>query len=126
MFPEIGTRREQVATPRILQKTLSPAQKIYSAYDRKLLAEYAAIKKFRFAVEGRTFTIYTNHKPLTFAFQQKTDKCSPRQFRYLDYIAQFSTDIRHIRGMENIVADKLSRIETESQGFEYHQLKEAQ
>lgn len=33
-----------------------------------------------------------------------------RQARQLDYIAQMTTDIRHIAGTDNIVADMLSRI----------------
>lgn len=41
-------------------KTLFPSQKKYSAYDRELLAIYSAIKKFRRAVEGRAFTMYTD------------------------------------------------------------------
>jgi hypothetical protein len=46
-----------------------------------------------------------------YAFNQNLDKCSPRQFRHLDYIGQFTTDIRYIRGQDNNVADALSRIE---------------
>lgn len=61
-------------------------------------------------LEGREFFINTDHKPLVYAFNQKSDKASPRQLRHLDYIAQFSTDIRHIAGAENITADFLSRI----------------
>ena len=62
-------------------------------------------------LEDRHFTILTDHKPLTFAFHQKRDKCSPRQFNQLDFISQFTTDIRHISGQDNIVADTLSRLE---------------
>ncbi|GFW35979.1 RNA-directed DNA polymerase from mobile element jockey [Trichonephila clavipes] len=39
------------------------------------------------------------------------DKCSPRQWRHLDFISQFSTDVRHINGTHSAVADALSRIE---------------
>lgn len=42
-------------------------------------------------LEGRQFTIYTDHKPLTFAFRQKADKASPRQSRQLEFISQFTT-----------------------------------
>ncbi|GFT92055.1 hypothetical protein NPIL_676931 [Nephila pilipes] len=49
-------------------KTLSPAQRSYSAYDRELLAAYMAIKYFRHMVEGRSFTLFTDHKPLVYAF----------------------------------------------------------
>ncbi|XP_052890336.1 uncharacterized protein K02A2.6-like [Anopheles moucheti] len=52
------------------------------------------------------------HKPLVYAFKQSLDKASPRQARHLDFIGQFSTDIRHVEGKENVTADLLSRIET--------------
>ena len=42
----------------------------------------------------------------------KSDRYSPRQGRQLDYISQFTSNIRHIHGMDNVVADALSRIET--------------
>jgi len=61
-------------------------------------------------LEARHFTILTDHKPLTFAFHQKRDKCSPRQFNHLDFISQFNTDNRHISGQDNVVADALSRV----------------
>jgi cleavage and polyadenylation specificity factor subunit 1 len=61
-------------------KKMSPAQQKYSAYNRELLAIYEAVKYFRHMVEARHFAIFTDHKPLTYAFSQKRDKCSPRQF----------------------------------------------
>ena len=93
-------------------RKLSNAQKKYSPYDRELLAIYEAIKHFRFMVEARTFTVFTDHKPLTHAFSSRRDNCSPRQFRYLDYISQFTTNIQHISGEQNVVADALSRVES--------------
>jgi hypothetical protein len=90
---------------------LTGAERKYSAYDRELLAIYKGILHFRHFLEGRKFSIYTDHKPLTFAFSQKPEKCSPRQCRQLDLISQFSTDIRHVKGEQNIIADFLSRIE---------------
>ncbi|GBM63562.1 hypothetical protein AVEN_3811-1 [Araneus ventricosus] len=46
-----------------------------------------------------------------FAFCQKTDKFSPRQSRQLEFLAQFSTNIRHVSGEANTVADAFSRID---------------
>jgi cleavage and polyadenylation specificity factor subunit 1 len=63
-------------------------------------------------LEARHFIIFTDHKPITFAFQQKRDKSSLRQFNHLNFVAQFTTDIRHISGQDNIVADALSRVES--------------
>lgn len=90
---------------------LSGAQTKYSPYDLELLAVYEAIKYFRHMVEARTFAIFTDHKPLTFAFTRSKENCSPRQFRHLDFISQFTTDLRYIPGKKNVVADALSRVE---------------
>ena len=91
-------------------KQLKPSEKRYSAFDRELLAIYLAIKHFRYFVEGRNFFILTDHKPLTFALSNKPDRYSPRQSRHLDYISQFTSDIRHVHGSDNPVADALSRL----------------
>ena len=93
-------------------RKLNTAEQGYSTYDRELLACYLSIKHFRYMLECRPFTIFTDHKPLTFAFVQRTDRCSPRQQRHLEFIGQFSTDIQHIKGSKNSVADALSRIST--------------
>lgn len=107
-------------------RKLQPAQTKYSAFDRELLAIYQSIRQFRHHLEGRSFTVFTDQKPLTFAFRQKPEKCSPRQFRYLDFIGQFTTDIRHISGKDNVVADAMSRIDAVSEGINFDDLAQAQ
>ena len=92
-------------------RQLSPTETRYSTYDRELLAIYLAVKYFRYFVEGRQFYILTDHKPLTYTFSTHSDRYSPRQVRHLDFIYQFTTDIRHVRGPENPVADALSRVQ---------------
>lgn len=92
-------------------RKLSPSQQKYSPYDRELLAIYESIKYFRHMLEARHFVVFTDHKPLSYAFSERKAICSPRQYRHLDYISQFTTDIRHISGKDNVVADPLSRIE---------------
>ncbi|KAH8266535.1 hypothetical protein KR026_004912, partial [Drosophila bipectinata] len=93
------------------KKKFTSTQKKYSTYDRELTAIYQAILHFKYALEGRNFVIFTDHKPLMYAFSQNSEKASPRRARQLDFISQFSTDIRHISGEENNVADLLSRID---------------
>ena len=51
-------------------------------------------------------------EPLIFALQSHSDRYSPRQLRHLDFISQFTSDIRHVNGTDNCVADALSQIET--------------
>ena len=63
-------------------RKLSDSEKKYSAFDRELLAAYSATKHFRHFLEGRIFTLYTDHKPLTTALTSQADR-SPRQTRHL-------------------------------------------
>jgi cleavage and polyadenylation specificity factor subunit 1 len=94
-------------------KKLTQTETKYSTFDRELLAIYLTIKHFRHHLEGNTFIVYTDHKPLTSALHSKTER-SPRQTRHLEFISQFTSDIRHIKGTDNVVADALSRTEIEA------------
>jgi len=91
-------------------KKFSPTQENYSTYDRELQTIYSGLKFFQQLVEGRKLLIKTDHKPLTYAFLQKSSKSTPRQTRQLDFISQFSTEIIYIKGDNNIIADALSRM----------------
>lgn len=105
---------------------LSQSQQKWSAYDRELLAIYQAIKYFRPQIEARDFVIYTDHKPLTYAFRRNSNNCSPRQFNQLEFIAQFTTKIEHVSGIDNVVADCLSRVNSISSPIDFTALAEAQ
>nr|VZI39302.1 unnamed protein product [Spirometra erinaceieuropaei] len=88
-------------------KKLLPAETRYSTFGREQLAIYLAVKHFRHFLEGRDFTVFTDHKPLTFALRSHSNKYDPRGIAHLDYISQCTTDIRHIDGTKNEVADML-------------------
>ena len=90
------------------KKLRSPEMK-YSAFDRELLALYLATRHFRYFLEGRSFVAFTDHKPLTFAIGKTSEPWTARQQRQLSYISEFTTDVRHVSGKENLVADTLSR-----------------
>ena len=62
-------------------------------------------------MEGRTFHVLIDHKPLVYALHTHPSKHSPRQVRHLDFIAKFTSDLRHIKGTANTPADALLRIE---------------
>ena len=90
-------------------KRMQPAQSRYSTFGRELLAAYLAVKHFRHHLEGRCFHILTDHRPLVFAMQAAGTSHSPRELRHLSYVAEFTTDLRFLRGADNVVADALSR-----------------
>ena len=69
----------------------------------------AAIRHFHCLVEGGAFTLYTDHKPLKYLLAKQADAWSARQQRHLAYVAEYTADIQHVPGVENVVADALSR-----------------
>ena len=81
----------------------------WSAFDRELWACCASIRHFQFILEGRCFTIFTDHKPLTYALSRSTDAWTAKQCRHLSYVAEITSDIQHVPGLQNVVADALSR-----------------
>nr|VZI29097.1 unnamed protein product [Spirometra erinaceieuropaei] len=90
-------------------RKLSKAETRYSTFGRELLAAFLAVRHFRHLLEGREFTVFTDHKSLTFAMHSHSDKLNPREIRHLNYISQFTSDIRNVAGSRNEVAGALSR-----------------
>lgn len=87
---------------------------------------YQGVKHFRSMIEGRKCHILTDHRPLIHAFNSKNNQASPRQIRYLDFISQFTTDIRHISVTDNVCPDFLSRINRIAASINFEQIAEAQ
>ena len=81
----------------------------YSAFDKELLALYLSVKHFHCFLEGRAFVAYTDHKPLVSAMSRLSDPWSKRQRRHFAAISEYTTNLQHISGIDNIVADTLSR-----------------
>jgi hypothetical protein len=79
-------------------KKLDVTQRKYSTFDRELLAVYLAVRHFRFLLEGGQFHVETDHKPLTFALHRTSEPWSARQQRQLSFLAEFTSDIRHVSG----------------------------
>ena len=92
-------------------RKLTAPETRYSTFDRELLAVYLATKHFQYYVEGRKFTIFTDHKPLTYSIFCNPHRFSLRQVRHLEHISQFISDLRHVHGSDNPSADALSRID---------------
>uniref|UniRef100_A0A5S6Q5D3 RNA-directed DNA polymerase n=1 Tax=Trichuris muris TaxID=70415 RepID=A0A5S6Q5D3_TRIMR len=90
-------------------KRLQDHQKRYSTFGRELLGVYAAVKHFRPLIEGRELTIYSDHKPLVFAFDNGSQGLNNREIRQLDFVTSMQVQLRHISGKDNVVADALSR-----------------
>ncbi|GIL67083.1 hypothetical protein Vafri_20518, partial [Volvox africanus] len=78
----------------------------YTTGEQELLAVIHALKEWRCYLEGRPFTLKTDHKPLTFL--QSVPTLNRRQARWMEFLARFDCVWEHIAGRINI-ADALSR-----------------
>jgi hypothetical protein len=67
-------------------KKLEQTQQHYSAYNRELLACMLGILHFWFMLEGRPFTLYTDHKSLTHALAKALEPWTTKQSRHLSYM----------------------------------------
>ncbi|KAJ8362334.1 hypothetical protein AAFF_G00379720 [Aldrovandia affinis] len=83
-----------------------------------------AVRHFRFLLEGRTFTAFVDHKPLALAMDMVKEPWSARQQRQLAFVSEFTTDIQHVAGKDNVVADCLSRsiVDAVNLGVDYGQM----
>ena len=89
-------------------RTLNKAERNYSTFNRELLAVHHVIRHFRHMLEGRTFTIQTDHRPLVTALKKSRDAWSARQQRHFSAIAESGGFLTYIPGSKNPVADALS------------------
>ena len=91
-------------------RQLKPPEQRYNIFGREHRAMYLAVKRFRHSLEGCKFVIYNDHRPLSFMLRSKPDKYSPNETQHLDFVLQFTSDIRHIPDEQNVATNALSRL----------------
>ena len=67
--------------------------------------------KFRPYIIRAKVVIYTDHAAIIYLMLKKVAK--PRLTRWVLLLQEFNIEIRYKKGTENVVADHLSRLETE-------------
>ncbi|CAN6562567.1 unnamed protein product [Malus baccata var. baccata] len=92
-------------------RTLNDAQLNYSTTERELLAVVFALDKFRSYLLGTKVIIFTDHAALKYLLTKKEAK--PRLIRWMLLLQKFDIEIRDKKGVENVVADHLSRMVNE-------------
>ncbi|XP_019085407.1 PREDICTED: uncharacterized protein LOC109126351 [Camelina sativa] len=89
-------------------RTLDEAQINYATTKKELLAVVFAFEKFRSYLFGSKVIVHTDHAALRYLMQKKDAK--PRLLRWILLLQEFDIEVRDKKGIENGVADHLSRI----------------
>jgi len=87
---------------------LNDAQRNYSTTEKELLAVVFALEKFRSYLLGTKIIVYSDHAALRYLMTKKEAK--PRLIRWILLLSEFDLEIKDEKGIENRVADHLSRL----------------
>ena len=99
---------------------LNDTQKKYSTFKKELLGAHKSLRHFLPEVYGKHLTIYTDCLPLQQAFKSNSIPLNdPQTYRQITEIGQFTRDVKHVSGVNNVFADYLSRIKDEERGTAY-------
>ncbi|KAJ0640342.1 putative nucleotidyltransferase, Ribonuclease H [Helianthus annuus] len=93
-------------------KALCPRQMVLSVYEKELLAIIMAIKQWHYYLVAKPFIIRTDQKSLKHLLTQKIT--TPLQHSWLSKLMGYNYEIHYKKGVENVAADALSRLESSS------------
>jgi transposase InsO family protein len=88
--------------------SLSKAEQNYSVSEKEALAVKKAIEYFRTHLDGRQFTVFTDHQALTHLLGMKEAK--GRLARWQNFLLQFDMVLKYRPGRDMQVPDALSRL----------------
>ncbi|KAL6333014.1 hypothetical protein AAG906_020034 [Vitis piasezkii] len=89
-------------------KTLNEAQRNYTTTEKELLAVVFALDKFHAYLVGSFIVVFTDHSALKYLLTKQDAKA--RLIRWILLLQEFNLQIQDKKGVENVVADHLSRL----------------
>jgi hypothetical protein len=105
----LGQRKDK--KPHVIyyaSRTLNSAQMNYTTTEKELLAVVFALDKFRSYLMGTSIVVFTDHTALRYLLSKKDAKT--RLIRWILLLQEFNLQIKDKKGVENVVADHLSRL----------------
>jgi hypothetical protein len=105
----LGQRKEgRVHAVYYASKTLNEAQLNYATMEKELLAVVFTFEKFRYYIVNSKVIVYTDHAAIKYLLAKKDAK--PRLIRWILLLQEFNVEIYDKKGVENVVADHLFRM----------------
>ena len=89
-------------------KTLNEAQRNYTTIEKELLVVVYALDKFRAYFIGSDIILFTDHSALKYLLTKQNAKAM--LIRWVLLLQEFNLQIRDKKGVENVVADHLSKL----------------
>ena len=89
-------------------KTLNEAQRHYTTTEKELLVVVYALDKFRSYLVGSFIIIFTDHFALKYLLTKQDSKV--RLIKWVLLLQEFNLQIKDKKGVENVVANHLSRL----------------
>ena len=108
----LGQRRDKkLHAVYYVSRTLDETQRNYAKTEKEVLAVVYAFEKFRQYLVGSRAIVHTDNPAIKYLMQKKDAK--PRLLGWILLLQEFDIQIKDKRGVENGVADHLSRIRVE-------------
>nr|GEV15998.1 DNA-directed DNA polymerase [Tanacetum cinerariifolium] len=106
----LGQRHEKHFKPiHYASKTMNNAETNYTTIEKEMLAVVYAFEKFRSYMIMNKSIVHTDHSALKYLFTKKDAKA--RLLRWVLLIQEFDFKVLDTKGVENLAADHLSRLE---------------
>jgi transposase InsO family protein len=102
------TNKDEVVFISFMARSLQARERRYSATQKELLAIVFALKKFHYYLWDRHFTLYTDHRALTFIHTQKD--MNSMLTNWQETILDYNFTVKYRPGVLNILPDALSRL----------------
>ncbi|GKT25866.1 Transposon Tf2-6 polyprotein [Aduncisulcus paluster] len=103
---QIDPKTNEAETIMFISKTLSSVERRWPTNEQEAYAVKFCVERAQHYLRGAHFTLQTDHANLRFMQNSK----SPKVCRWNSFLNDFSFDVVHIPGKDNIVADAMSRI----------------
>ncbi|RVW58283.1 Retrovirus-related Pol polyprotein from transposon 17.6 [Vitis vinifera] len=104
----LGKRRWKVLCDLLCKKTLNEVQRNYTTIEKELLAVVFALDKFHAYLVGSFIVVFTDHSTLKYLLTKQDAKL--RLIKWILLLQEFNLQIKDKKGVENVVADHLSRL----------------